>query len=1043
MKKIITVLFVLIACYLHAQTSCENASPFCASGVSGVTFPATTSITAAQTGPNYGCLGSTPNPAWYYLQISSTGSLDILIQGQATNPPGPGQDVDFICWGPFNSLANICNSLTAGNTIDCSYSGSFTETLNIPNGVAGQYYMVLITNFANVQQEIIFTQFNGNGTTNCALLSSNSKICAGSSGTIVATNTGSLTNPTYSLNPGNLTSTTGSFVVTPTITTSYTVYIAGINNVSVAITQTALSTVTVEPQPAAAPTVTNTTCTNTLNAFNLGLTFFPASPVPNYTVSWASIPNGVLSPTQTSLGGVSIPSGSYNATITAAGGCSTTVAFTLNPIPEPAIISISPLGSTYSVTCFQPTVTLTSLVATNNYTWTNNLIAPKIGTLAEFTSTTTGNWTIFAVNPTSSCTASQTFTIGLNVTTPSAAITPSFQNITCTLTSITTVTAIASPSVNVSNIILSPQGGSFSAQSYTTVYTPGGVGIFTHCAVNDVNGCKTCNTFTVTSNQGFPTYSVLSADNFTLGCGSKSVANISIVNANSSPAGGPVSYTLIGPPTSTITPSGVLSGIAVYSVNVPGTWTVITKDNTSFCETRTPISILSNTLSPNISASVPRLVLDCYVPKITLKGQSTTGNINYLWSFPGNPGTLQGDTITVNSIPIALTSSVIANYTLTITDNSSTCKSFTVVPMRQNLYVPHAVISNGGTSALSCKTSTIILTNQSSTSIPPATGYPSGNPVIGYLWDGPTPQEQGQVQTTYIAATTGIYTLTAKDLNNGCISTATTLIADDRIYPNLNKPHAPPPFILDCGSGTVKIFPIITNVSPGFTYTWITNGAITGEAHSATLTTSAPGSYKILTTNTINGCSSSGEVSVISGTLDGAFETDLLSGYAPLHVNFTNTSASSLNDTGINAYWNFGNGTTSTSDTASVVYSLPGTYTVTLFVNKGSCLDTVVKYIDVEIPSVIIVPNVFTPNGDGANDLFFLKASNLDEITILIYDRWGHKVYDLTSHSGNIAWDGKTPAGKDAAEGTYFYFIKAMGKDGQLYDKKGTISLYR
>src|SRR6478609_6302079 len=225
MKKLCLLFGMLSSIFLSAQTSCQNAAPFCASGVSGETFPATTSVTSAQVGPNYGCLGSTPNPAWYYLQISNSGNLDILIQGQIVSPPGPGQDVDFICWGPFSSLTGICSSLTAGNTIDCSYSGSFTETLNIPSGVAGEYYLVLITNFANIQQDIIFTQYAGTGSTNCSLLSSNSKICAGTSGSVVAINTGSLTNPTYSLNPGNLTNSTGTFVVTPTLTTNYTVYV--------------------------------------------------------------------------------------------------------------------------------------------------------------------------------------------------------------------------------------------------------------------------------------------------------------------------------------------------------------------------------------------------------------------------------------------------------------------------------------------------------------------------------------------------------------------------------------------------------------------------------------------------------------------------------------------------------------------------------------------------------------------------------------------------------------------------------------------------
>jgi len=55
---------------------------------------------------------------------------------------------------------------------------------------------------------------------------------------------------------------------------------------------------------------------------------------------------------------------------------------------------------------------------------------------------------------------------------------------------------------------------------------------------------------------------------------------------------------------------------------------------------------------------------------------------------------------------------------------------------------------------------------------------------------------------------------------------------------------------------------------------------------------------------------------------------------------------------------------------------------------------------------------VFTPNNDGTNDLFFVKAANLSEITVVIFDRWGHKVYELTSTTGNIEWDGKKSSGQ-------------------------------
>src|ERR1043166_3347047 len=161
---LLSLLFVSAA--LKAQTNCASAQPFCAGNQSGLTFPATVNGPPAEIGPDYDCLGSEPNPAWYYLQISQAGNLSILIEGQINNQLG--QDVDFCCWGPFPTLAGCCNSLTAQYVIDCSYSPSPTETCNIANAQVGQFYMVLITNYSNVQQDIVFTQIAGTGSTNCA-----------------------------------------------------------------------------------------------------------------------------------------------------------------------------------------------------------------------------------------------------------------------------------------------------------------------------------------------------------------------------------------------------------------------------------------------------------------------------------------------------------------------------------------------------------------------------------------------------------------------------------------------------------------------------------------------------------------------------------------------------------------------------------------------------------------------------------------------------------------------------------------------------------
>ena len=256
-----------------------------------------------------------------------------------------------------------------------------------------------------------------------------------------------------------------------------------------------------------------------------------------------------------------------------------------------------------------------------------------------------------------------------------------------------------------------------------------------------------------------------------------------------------------------------------------------------------------------------------------------------------------------------------------------------------------------------------MLTNQSTSNQSPAFG-PVAYPVIALLWEGPTPQLPLQVSSTYLAAMPGTYTMTAKDLNNGCMAVGTKTIIDFRDYPNVNRPNAPNPFILDCGAKSVAITPVITNSASGFSYSWtaVTGATVSGE-NTPVLSTNMVGRYQIDVVNNLNGCASVGFVDVVNGTLKGEFTPDATTGNAPLLVNFTNQSTSTTGTTSIVSYWNFGNGTSqvtsSVSASPTATFNAPGTYTVTMFVIKGTCMDTVSKEILVEIPSAIQIPNIF------------------------------------------------------------------------------------
>jgi uncharacterized repeat protein (TIGR01451 family) len=122
--------------------------------------------------PSYGqvnCLFTTPNPNWFYFQVNETGNLSGVIT--QVNTSGNGIDVDYSLWGPFSTqeLASACSNLydfPNGNTnipnnlIGCSYSAAAIEQISIPNAIAGQYYVILVTNYSN-QTGVVNIELNG------------------------------------------------------------------------------------------------------------------------------------------------------------------------------------------------------------------------------------------------------------------------------------------------------------------------------------------------------------------------------------------------------------------------------------------------------------------------------------------------------------------------------------------------------------------------------------------------------------------------------------------------------------------------------------------------------------------------------------------------------------------------------------------------------------------------------------------------------------------------------------------------------------------
>ena len=158
----------------------------------------------------------------------------------------------------------------------------------------------------------------------------------------------------------------------------------------------------------------------------------------------------------------------------------------------------------------------------------------------------------------------------------------------------------------------------------------------------------------------------------------------------------------------------------------------------------------------------------------------------------------------------------------------------------------------------------------------------------------------------------------------------------------------------------------------------------------------------------------------------------------PVEIKFTNKSKGNVTQ----REWRFGSITNPDADPFHV-FSTFGADTVSLKVVNGlsgceSVNDTMIVNIK---ESKLLVPNVFTPNGDGQNEEFRVVYSSLKKFNIVVFNRWGRKVYESTNPAEG--WDG-TFAGGQAPPGVYFYYIEAEGiNNNEKHKKSGPIHLLR
>ncbi len=443
-----------------------------------------------------------------------------------------------------------------------------------------------------------------------------------------------------------------------------------------------------------------------------------------------------------------------------------------------------------------------------------------------------------------------------------------------------------------------------------------------------------------------------------------------------------------------------------YQYSAPGTYTVtlIAYSDSVLCG---DTAISTVTIYPEEAASFT-CTLDTCTAIIQLNDTSNNSGSFVSWQF--GDGSLSTDHDPAHSY---LTT---GNYTITLISTSTNgCKDTVqkVIQVTEPLKANITSSTNANCNDSCNGTATITSSG--------------GTAPISYLWNDPS------LQTTLTATglCAGTYTVTVTDAA-GCKSILVRLI---------NEPtaivHAIESTDAYCGGlciGTATS--TITGGTPPYSYTWNDPGSQTTPTASAL----CPGTYTVNVTDS-NGCKATDSVTVlysnyippVTATInhDTAFvgqEIQLIATLA--NYSYQWSPGIGLNNTQI---YN----PLATLDSGSYTYIVvitddkgcTNTDTVTIYVKNVTCVEP-----------ELFVPNAFSPNGDGINDVIYVHGNTILEMHFVIYDRWGVKVFE--SNEPSFGWDG-TYKNKKLTPAVFDYYAEITCYNKEKFFKKGNITLLK
>lgn len=423
------------------------------------------------------------------------------------------------------------------------------------------------------------------------------------------------------------------------------------------------------------------------------------------------------------------------------------------------------------------------------------------------------------------------------------------------------------------------------------------------------------------------------------------------------------------------------------------------------------------------AVSLGKLSIDVVIPDtigcipftVLMTGYSGLFTTDYTWLF-GDGTTGTGDTV-FHTYP------TVGTYAITLYGIDTNACIFYDTAYASITAINDSTIANFSAAILNdCDSSLVVqLTNQSTNA-------------VEYVWDFGNGDSATTANVTYTYNLPGTYTITLTAIDtNRChpIDTATFVVT---LLPNSFVDFT----AANVCEGTAMVFDNLG--SPTAQYSWNFGDTNTSTLYEPTHLYTAAGTYPVTlvivdsTTCDITSSITKPVEVYIQPIANFTTAKDTFKFETP--VEFVNTSQYYQ---GLS--WNFGDGTGAGNEETPVhVYGVIHWVQVCLTAYNTACADTACKDIFISFEALIGVPNAFSPNGDGINDVIRVEGKGIIELEFRIFNRWGEKVFETNDRT--VGWDGYYKGVLQEME-AYTYSVQAKFIDGTSKALKGNITLLR